>query len=207
MQPRKPSKILLNGTIAEPFARSTCEPGLPSDKSQRSLRETETEASLSPIVEVDAPPRHYAPGHEVLIGAGVEFKGNIRNCERLVISGSVEGTLVASEVLIHSNATLNAAVVADRVDVFGTVSGRIIAVESVRFREGATFDGRLVYGKMIVETGATLTGDFSKSLDADEQQAVESLAAFQTAKHSVPIEPQLPTLLNGKHTIDQFLRT
>ncbi len=187
MFPRKPSKILINGHAVDPFASSGHHqpweepvelkaadfPAAPDHCSQRHSHDA---------------PQHYAPNHNVLIGAGVEFRGELRNCSRLVVSGTVTGTLVAEEVLIHQNANVDAAIIAARVDVFGKVEGRLVATECVRFRETASFDGRLVYSKLFVETGASLTGQFSRSLDADEQRAVEDLDQSRTKRQESPID-------------------
>lgn len=180
MFPRKPSKILVNGHAVDPFGRFLSAPA----------QETPVELVAAvpppraPATTVADVPQHYAPSHNVLIGAGVEFNGELRNCVRLVVSGRVTGTLIAEDVLIHQNAHVDAAVIATRADVFGKVEGRLVATESVRFRETASFDGRLVYTKLFVETGASLTGQFSRSLDADEQRAVEDLTASRTKRQA-----------------------
>lgn len=186
MFPRKPSKILVNGHAVDPFVSA--------GDDQPWMEPVDLKAAESPARPVTAAPsgddvpQHYAPSHNVLIGAGVEFRGELRNCARLVVSGTVTGTLVAEEVLIHQNANVDAAIIATRVDVFGKVGGRLVATESVRFRETASFDGRLVYSKLFVETGASLTGQFSRSLDADEQRAVEDLDQSRTQRQERPTD-------------------
>lgn len=184
MFPRKPSKILINGQAVDPFVNA--------GDNQPWEEPVEIKAAEPPARPITAAtsghdvPQHYAPSHNVLIGAGVEFRGELRNCTRLVVSGTVTGTLVAEEVLIHQNANVDAAIIATRVDVFGKVEGRLVATECVRFRETASFDGRLVYSKLFVETGASLTGQFSRSLDADEQRAVEDLNQSRTQRQETP---------------------
>lgn len=121
---------------------------------------------------------YFPPAREMLIGEGVTLTGEVRNCTRLVIAGSFSGTLFASEVIVLSKASLSAVVVADRVDIFGHVTGEIVAAELVRFRESAVFDGRLVYGQMVVEPGAELTGELSQVASEDEQRALEELASY-----------------------------
>ena len=195
MFPRKPSKILINGQAVDPFVNA--------GDNQLWEVPVEIKAAEPPARAITAAtsghdvPQHYAPSHNVLIGAGVEFNGELRNCARLVVSGTVTGTLVAEEVLIHQNANVDAAIIATRVDVFGKVEGRLVATESVRFRETASFDGRLVYSKLFVETGASLTGQFSRSLDADEQRAVEDLDQSRTQRQESLIDTPHT---NGKGT-------
>ena len=124
---------------------------------------------------------YFPPSREMLIGEGVSITGEIRNCGRLVIAGSFSGTLFASEVIVLTKASLNAVVVADRVDIFGSVTGEIVAADIVRFREDAVFDGRLVYGQMVVDPGAVLAGELSQHATEDEQRALEELASYSTS--------------------------
>lgn len=153
MSPRKPSRILIAGRSVEPFS------DLPEQRVPQSSALPQS-PSGTPAASV---PHHYAPCNELLVGAGVQIKGEVRNCSRMIISGSFEGTLLASEVLVHRNAVLRAAVIADRVDVFGNVTGEILAAESIHFRDCAVFEGRLVCGELSVEPGASLSGDLSQS--------------------------------------------
>ena len=198
MFPRKPSKILVNGEAVDPFGHAD----------DRPARDTPVKMSdCAPPAHADRDvPQHYAPIHNVLIGAGVEFRGELRNCARLVVSGTVSGTLIAEEVLIHQNASVDAAVIAARVDVFGKVEGRLVATESVRFRERASFDGRLVYSKLFVENGASLTGQFSRALDADEQRAVDDLSnSTASRQQGLDQSPQMNGA-NGKEAGELLAR-
>lgn len=121
---------------------------------------------------------YFPPSGEMLIGEGVTLTGEIRNCGRLLIAGSFSGTLFATEVIVLTKASVNATIVADRVDVFGQVTGEIVAAETAQFRESAVFDGRLVYGQMVVDPGAELTGELSQVATEDEQRALEELASY-----------------------------
>lgn len=125
---------------------------------------------------------YFPSSHEMLIGDGIELTGDIRNCARFIIAGSFTGTLHASEVLVLSKASLNAVIVADRVDVFGQVAGEIVAADNVRFRDGSLFDGRLVYRRMLVDPGALLSGELSQFATEDEQAALDQLDAFSRTR-------------------------
>jgi cytoskeletal protein CcmA (bactofilin family) len=125
---------------------------------------------------------YFPPGGEMLIGEGVAITGEIRDCRRLVIAGTFSGTLLASEVIVLTKASLNADVVADRVDIFGSLNGEIIAAESVQFRESAVFDGRLVYGELLVDPGAQLSGELSQVATEEEQAALGQLESFSRSR-------------------------
>ena len=181
---RKPSRALVNGKVVDPFDR--CEPNSKPAlheapvhrKAQQPARNTEGHfGQLNPVetdrVETAMP----ASDGTVVVGKGVQFKGEIWNCARLVISGDAEGTFSASEVVIHEDGTVHASIVAERVDIRGTVAGQLIAIEHATLSGSSSFDGRLVYGDLSLEPGASLTGDLSKELDPSEQAAAESLAA------------------------------
>lgn len=139
-------------------------------------------ADPAPPEEVDASAPgggfYFPPSGEMLIGEGIAITGEIRNCSRLVIAGTFSGTLFATEVIVLTKASMNAVVVADRVDIFGSVTGEIVAAEIIRLRESAVFDGRLVYGQMLVDAGAELNGELSQAATENEQRALEELASY-----------------------------
>lgn len=162
-------------------------------KRTRSVIESLPDAAMAHEIEADIPAAgaavdtnadaqssgfYFPPDREMLIGEGVAMAGEIRNCARLVIAGSFSGTLFASEVIVLTKAALTAVVVADRIDIFGSVAGEIVAAGHVRFRDSAVFEGRLVYSRMLVDPGALLTGELSQVATEDEQRALDELASY-----------------------------
>lgn len=187
MYQRKPSPAILNGEIVDPFARK--------DYDLERLRQ-----APPPSLKVAAgrPLDHPSPpqvegtsqldagsvehDNAVVIGRGVQFKGEVWSCSRLVVAGSVEGAFAASEVVVHEGGSINASVVAERADIRGTMIGQLVAIERVDIRGTGSFHGRLVYGTLSLEPGAVITGNLTKQLDAAEQEAVNSLTAYHPSE-------------------------
>lgn len=181
---RKPSRALANGKIVDPFDRrkSSPKPAIheapASRKMQQPAQNAEGHFGRPDPVETDrAETAIHGFDETVVFGKGVQFSGEIRNCARLVISGAAEGTFAASEVVVHEGGTVDASIVTERADIRGTVSGQLIALEHVSLRGSSSFDGRLVYGGLSLDPGASLTGDLSTELDPSDQAAAESLSA------------------------------
>lgn len=181
---RKPSRALVDGKVVDPFDRREPNRKPPLHETpahhrvQQRTQNTEGHfGQLNPIETDRAETAVHGFDGTVVVGKGVQFKGEIWNCERLIISGAAEGSFAASEVIIHEGGTVHASIVAERADIHGTVAGQLIATEHATLSGSSSFGGRLVYGGLSLDPGASLTGDLSKELDPSEQAAVESLSA------------------------------
>jgi cytoskeletal protein CcmA (bactofilin family) len=187
MYPRKPSLALMNGKAVDPFERQ-------HDDRQGLHQRPQGTPNANTMSWNDRPPpansldtmRSEAPQEPqnavVVIGPGVQLRGEVWNCQRFVVSGNFEGTVAASEVLVEESGMVNASIVAVRVEIGGSVTGQLVAVDDVNILASGSFGGSLVYGKLRMEPGAVVTGNLRKELNAAEQQAVDGMTSPQQNK-------------------------
>ncbi|MHA1550070.1 MAG: bactofilin family protein [Alphaproteobacteria bacterium] len=94
-----------------------------------------------------------------VINTGVIIKGNVEGDGEINIDGVVDGDVKAQAVIIGLNGKIIGAVKAERVDVYGTLEGKILA-QDVFLAETARVIGNIHHVTLSMEPGAFVDGDF-----------------------------------------------
>ncbi len=94
-------------------------------------------------------------------GEGVTLKGSITAPERIVVHGTVEGDLVARDLLVGPSGTIKGNVKVDQADVQGKVLQNIEARVCLSLRKTGRIEGSAVYGDIEIEKGGVLAGEVS----------------------------------------------
>ncbi|MBN2675722.1 MAG: polymer-forming cytoskeletal protein [Alphaproteobacteria bacterium] len=94
-----------------------------------------------------------------VINTGVVIKGNVEGDGELNIDGIVDGDVKAEAVIVGLNGKIVGTVKADRVDVYGTLEGKILA-QDVFLAETARVIGNIHHASLSMEPGAFVDGDF-----------------------------------------------
>jgi cytoskeletal protein CcmA (bactofilin family) len=94
------------------------------------------------------------------IGKGITVTGSIQAQEPVIIAGTVNGDVLASEhdVTVEAGARVEGAVTARSITVRGRSNGRLIAREVVRVQESAAVRADVAAPKLALEDGATFNG-------------------------------------------------
>jgi cytoskeletal protein CcmA (bactofilin family) len=94
------------------------------------------------------------------VGKSVIFKGDLISLEDLTIDGRVEGTIELrdSSLTIGREAQVHADVNARTVTVLGTMTGKIVARETVVIRETGSVEGNITSPRFAMADGAQLRG-------------------------------------------------
>ena len=103
-------------------------------------------------------------------GEGVTFKGSITAPERIVVHGTVEGDLVARDLLVGPTGTIKGNVKVDQADIQGKVLQNIEARVCLSLRKTGRIEGSAVYGDIEIEKGGVLAGEVS-SIKASSGEA------------------------------------
>jgi cytoskeletal protein CcmA (bactofilin family) len=109
-------------------------------------------------------------GH-VLIGEGVKIVGEIRDCRKLEIHGTVEGDLEAEELIVHENGLLKGSIKTDRAEVNGAIDGDISVTHLLDLKSKGSVAGTTQYGEISVETGGRIVGNVDDRADGRGQPA------------------------------------
>jgi cytoskeletal protein CcmA (bactofilin family) len=131
-------------------------------------------------------------------GEGVTFKGSITAPERIVVHGTVEGDLVARDLLVGPTGTIKGNVKVDQADIQGKILQNIEARVCLSLRKTGRIEGSAVYGDIEIEKGGVLAGEVSSikgNEKADGAKKPENLAgspaiAFDTIRSVASSEPR-----------------
>jgi cytoskeletal protein CcmA (bactofilin family) len=104
-------------------------------------------------------------------GEGVTFKGSITAPERIVVHGTVEGDLVARDLLVGPSGTIKGNVKVDQADVQGKVLQNIEARVCLSLRKTGRIEGSAVYGDIEIEKGGVLAGEVSSIKGSEKSDA------------------------------------
>jgi cytoskeletal protein CcmA (bactofilin family) len=94
------------------------------------------------------------------LGRSVVVKGDLVSSEDLMISGQIEGTIMAKDhaLVIGPEAVIRADIQARSVTIHGKVVGQITAGERIEVGASGSVKGNLTAPRMAVSEGAVLQG-------------------------------------------------
>jgi cytoskeletal protein CcmA (bactofilin family) len=97
-----------------------------------------------------------------IIGAGTTIDGEIRSNGDLRIDGTIRGSVSSkAKVVIGGTGIVEGDVVCQNADISGTVKGKTTVSEMLFLKSNARINGDIQTGKLIVEVGASFTGNCS----------------------------------------------
>ncbi|MEW6767010.1 MAG: polymer-forming cytoskeletal protein [Pseudomonadota bacterium] len=120
-------------------------------------------------------------------GEGVVFKGSINAPEKVVVHGTVDGEIVARDLLVGPTGTIKGKVSVDQADVQGKVYEHIEAKVCLSLRKTGRIEGSATYGDIEIEKGGVLSGDVStiKGSSSTLQQSPPKVQG------NLPLPPQV----------------
>lgn len=94
----------------------------------------------------------------ITVSAGTVIRGDLITTAHVELAGQVDGRIVCSRLDILSDGYVNGSIAARALTVAGQVVGQIEA-RSVTLEDGAFVEGDVHYVSIVLEHGATLTGE------------------------------------------------
>lgn len=89
----------------------------------------------------------------------ISFTGNIKIKKTFMIRGKVNGNIDSEgDLVIDTDAIVNANITAERVLIRGQVKGNVIGNKLIFVTASGTLDGDITTGKVVLEPGCTFTG-------------------------------------------------
>ena len=102
-----------------------------------------------------------------MVGREISLNGEITSCDRLVVEGRVEATLVGARVLeVAQGGLFRGRAEVREADIAGVFDGELTATERLLIRTGGKVSGSVRYGRVVIESGGEIGGDM-QSLTAD----------------------------------------
>ena len=96
---------------------------------------------------------------DTVLAEDIAFTGNIKFSKPFMIKGKVNGSIMASsDLLIDTDAVVNADINANRILVKGRVKGNIFGKKLIFVTSAGSVDGDLTSAQVVLEPGSTFTG-------------------------------------------------
>jgi len=104
-----------------------------------------------------------------IIEDDILFTGNIKTKTTFMIHGKVNGTISSeSDLVIDSNAVVNADIKAERILVRGKVCGNVIGNKLIFVTSSGSIEGDITTEKVVLEPGCVFTGKCTMKTPANQ---------------------------------------
>jgi len=95
----------------------------------------------------------------LIVGQGIEVKGEIQSCTTLIVEGKVEASLEASELTVLTGGLFDGTATVQTARVGGSVKGSLTVKGLLTVEAGGSVSGMLRYRDLKIEQGGRITGD------------------------------------------------
>ena len=120
--------------------------------------------------------RQETRGSALVIGEGIEVKGEISSCETLVVEGRLEASTEVSVLKLAESGIFKGTASVGTAEVSGRFEGSLTVHGDLHLRPTARVGGRIRYGRIIIEGGGEISGDIAV-LRAGDEPRVEAAAS------------------------------
>ena len=106
---------------------------------------------------------------DTIIEDDISFSGNIKIKKPFMIRGKVSGTIQStSDLVVDSNAVVEADISARRVLIRGKVKGNVTSEKLIFVTSTGSLDGDITTAKVVLEPGCNFTGKCTMIKDENE---------------------------------------
>ncbi len=100
------------------------------------------------------------PARQLVVGPGVELKGEVKGCERLTVDGDLEATVAASEhLIIGAEGGFRGSCEVESADIAGSFDGALHVRGRLLVRASGRVQGEIRFGELEIERGCQLSGN------------------------------------------------
>jgi cytoskeletal protein CcmA (bactofilin family) len=146
------------------FRRNTAPPRMPLP----------VPAAPAPAAVKPAPPPAAEERKEsrLIVGPDIKLKGvEITDCDTLVVEGRVEASLDSRVVQIAEHGVFSGKVEIDVAEIHGRFDGELTARKQLIVHASARVQGKIRYGRLMVEEGGQIGGDIASLAEPATTQA------------------------------------
>lgn len=96
----------------------------------------------------------------LLVGQDVEFAGEIKSCQKLIIEGIVQvSSANCRHLQVSPTGVFHGSIEVADAEILGQFDGELIARERLIIRASGRVSGKIRYGSIIVDSGGHIAGD------------------------------------------------
>lgn len=159
---------------APPAETVSGQPGPQGPGQQQTLRKPPPTGRIGRDAEDREKRAMAAEAKTLVIGKEIHVKGEIGDCERLLINGTAEATLTNCRSFeISESGMLKGEAEVQRAEIMGRFEGTLRVRGRLTIRAGGRAEGRIAYAEIEIEPGGRIDGE----IETIEPELVNSTAA------------------------------
>ncbi len=112
-----------------------------------------------------------APSGTLIVGEGIQVKGKIESCQRLVVEGHVEAAMTAAALEVLARGLFEGTAEVENAEIAGTFDGALTVRGQLTIKEDGRVSGTIRYGRLLVEAGGEISGEVDTSRAAEARAA------------------------------------
>ena len=146
--------------------------------------------SVCPAMVADrSSPASDSSGSKLTVGPNIKLKGvEITDCDTLVVEGTVEATMDSRVIQISENGAFKGSAEIDIAEIHGEFNGTLTVRQKLVIYSSGKVNGKIRYGKLVVEEGGQLAGEINAGIGATAS-AAPAASAQRTATPMARSEP------------------
>ena len=118
-------------------------------------------------------------GSKLTVGPNIKLKGvEITDCDTLVVEGTVEATMDSRVIQISENGAFKGSAEIDIAEIHGEFNGTLTVRQKLVIYSTRKVNGKIRYGKLVVEEGGQLSGDIEVGTSSAKGSAAASARVF-----------------------------
>jgi len=118
-------------------------------------------------------------GARMTVGPGIKLKGEVSDCDTLVVEGSVEATLTSEVLEVAEGGTFSGTATVTDAEIHGRFEGELTVTGVLQIRSTGHVTGTIKYGRIEVESGGEIAGTITR------EEGVVTPAATPVAARNV----------------------
>jgi cytoskeletal protein CcmA (bactofilin family) len=116
----------------------------------------------APIRATEPRPTPRSVGARMTVGPGINLKGEISDCDTLVVEGTIDATLVGEILEVSEGGTFTGTANVAEAEINGRFEGELTVTGVLQIRSGGHVTGTVKYGRIEVESGGEISGSVTR---------------------------------------------
>ncbi|WDZ94810.1 polymer-forming cytoskeletal protein [Herbaspirillum sp. WKF16] len=127
-------------------------------------------------VPTTAPAAGEETGSKLTVGPNIKVKGEIEDCDTLVVEGKVQATINCRVVQIAERGAFKGSAEIDLAEIRGEFDGDLTVRQKLVIYSSGKVTGKIRYGKLVIEEGGQLSGDLQVGGGHEQKELLHKTA-------------------------------
>ena len=174
-----PANTPFGASVTPPSASAATRAGQGQSASTSASNSTSSAASSSTSSSSSQPSNNSSTneiGSKLIVGPNIKFKGEICDCDTLVVEGSVEATMDSRVMQIAEKGAFKGSAAVDVAEIRGDFDGDLTVRQKLVVYATGRVTGTIRYGKLVIEEGGQISGDVQVNGQGGQQRELGDLA-------------------------------